>query len=377
LEVDIKDDDTADVNLYTLSPNSYSKVSLQPSDWADSYKVKFLNFFCPEGGMVAYGVKLDTQPTANVVIKTNITLNQPDENSTILFPPSLQADPAELTFTSDNWDTRQRVKLNCAQNNVDHDNNRFQILHDIETTDSRYSSLTDNTDKILAMVDAADDDTAGVALKSTAALSLQEAGADFKYAEIAHFDSQPVADVTVIVNISSVEHRSKIATDPADGTITIAKEDWNTHTGKIGFKALSGALPNDPGISFRMVSDDPKYQYPALPEVTVAANIVILAANSTGHMEFNAQSTGYKQYPGDLSVNENQTVKYELRLAQSVIRTKDVTVDISVAPTNGFSCSVSPSVSRPLFAFAHTYSSNTPANLYLFSPFSTNTVVRV
>ena len=39
------DDDIAGVNLYTLSPDKYDKISLQPSDWADSYRVKFLNFF--------------------------------------------------------------------------------------------------------------------------------------------------------------------------------------------------------------------------------------------------------------------------------------------------------------------------------------------
>ena len=352
LTVLVLDDDVADVNLYTLSPDSYGKISLQASDWASSYKVKFLNFFCPEGDMVAYGVRLESQPTTPVVIKPNVTLVHQDKNSTVLFPPSLQADPAELTFTAANWNIHQRVKLTYLEDNVDHNNNRFQVVHNIETTDPQYSSLPD---AVLAMVDISDDDTAGVTLKSISVLSLQEASANFKYAEINNFGSQPVADVTIMANISSAEHRGAIETDPASGIITITKENWNTHTGKIGFRALAGVLPNDPGVSLRVMSDDPKYQYPALPEITVATTIDILSANMTGYMQFLAavsldftqypSALNYNQYPSDLSVNENLEVKYKLQLAQNVKRTKNVTVYISVAPTNGFSCSVSPSVS--------------------------------
>ena len=139
INIDITDNDEVGVYLYTIESDKY-EATLSPNLFTNSYKVQFLNFYCNEGNTVAYGVKLESEPTANVIIKPNITLLQPDENSTILEPPVLQPDSTELTFTPDNWNTHQRIKLTCLNNDVDHERNRFEIVHLITSNDSIYSS---------------------------------------------------------------------------------------------------------------------------------------------------------------------------------------------------------------------------------------------
>ena len=81
VKVDITDDDTDGV---TVSPTAVTVT---------------------EGGTATYTVVLDTQPAGDVVV----TVTDPTDNTDVT------ADPASLTFTTDNWDEEQAVTVSAAQ----------------------------------------------------------------------------------------------------------------------------------------------------------------------------------------------------------------------------------------------------------------------
>ena len=340
--VPTQDDDTAGVYMYTIDRRKYTVPLPFPSDyWASSYKVQFLNFYVLEGESIAYGVRLTSEPTNTVIVTPNITLVLPHENATVLEPPIIEAYPPFHTFNSTNWNIQIRFTFTSLQNNVDHGMTTFEIVNEIQSTDVHYGSLNS---KLLVVVDAADDDAAGVNLEATQALTLVEANSVFQTVTIASLSSQPIADITIVADIDSA---ASLNLNPSSGNITILKENWANVDQSIGFKAPSGTPAGNPQIMLRVVSDDPKFQ--ALDRIPVTATVQTLQpGNATGYMEFNfnVETPNFKTVPNDLSVDENEEVKYEVRLAQDVPRNKNVTVSVSALSTsNAFSCSITPSVS--------------------------------
>ena len=123
VDINIINDDQADVKLWTINSetNTYD------------YDVKFVGpLSTNEGGSIAYGVRLDTEPQFPVTIYPNISLN---DATNIQFHPILNANPPTLIFGKSNWSTIQRLQLVSTQDNVDNDNERFQILHQVITSD--------------------------------------------------------------------------------------------------------------------------------------------------------------------------------------------------------------------------------------------------
>ena len=69
-------------------------------------------------------------------MQTTVTLLN---TTRLLEPPIVATIPGALTFTSGNWNTRQRVLVRSMGDNVDHDMERFRIDHAITTTDAVFS----------------------------------------------------------------------------------------------------------------------------------------------------------------------------------------------------------------------------------------------
>ena len=80
-----------------------------------------------EGGTSTYTAVLDTQPTGTVTI----TVNDPTDNADVT------AEPASLTFTTDNWSTAQTVTVTASQDQ-DNQDETATVKHSV----SGYGSVT-------------------------------------------------------------------------------------------------------------------------------------------------------------------------------------------------------------------------------------------
>ena len=95
-----------------------------------------------EGDSDTYTVVLDSQPTHTVTIAVN------DPSNT-----DVTADPADLTFTTVNWDTAQTVTVTASQDSG-HDDEDGTVTHTAASTDTKYDGITVSD----VSVDVTDDD---------------------------------------------------------------------------------------------------------------------------------------------------------------------------------------------------------------------------
>jgi len=251
LYISVLNDDPASMNLYTITPDSY----LAPAatiNYDDSYSVVFLPFYNLEGGTVAYGIKLETEPTAMVTVETVIVLKS-NNGTQILDPPVLVADPPYLVFSPSNWSRHQRIMLHSIEDDVDHKLERFEVRHQIVSDDTVFRNKTNEA--VLVVVDAADDDAAGIQLENPGALLSLIKGGVGKTIKITGLTSQPVQDVQVYVDIADGNVTSDIGNNP----IPIVKEEWNTTVREVTFTALAGVTYESIDVKLRTVSDDLNY----------------------------------------------------------------------------------------------------------------------
>ena len=83
-----------------------------------------------EGDSDTYTVVLDSQPTHSVTI----TVNDPSNTD-------VTAEPADLTFTTTNWDTAQTVTVRASQDSG-HDDEDGTVTHTAASTDAKYQGIS-------------------------------------------------------------------------------------------------------------------------------------------------------------------------------------------------------------------------------------------
>ncbi|MDZ7779460.1 MAG: Ig-like domain-containing protein [Gemmatimonadota bacterium] len=155
-------------------------------------------------------VVLNTQPASDVVLTFAI-----DDASVAT------VSPAELTFTSDNWDTEQAVTLTGADDDVDDGDQTatLTVAVDPDASDDDYDGLEDQT----VEVTAEDDDAAGFTLADTASLTVSEDGTTTTDAFTVVLDAEPVD--SVVLNVTSGDV-GEATVDPA--SLTFTSGDWDT-----------------------------------------------------------------------------------------------------------------------------------------------------
>ena len=161
----------------------------------------------PEGGSATYTVKLNTQPTDNVVLTLQEASASPDGGD-------LAVSPGALTFTTANWNTAQTVTVSAPQDD-DASNGTRTIRHDALSLDADYDT------KSFANVTATevDDDTARVTVMPTN-LSVKENGTA-TYTVV--LDTLPTAAVTVGVAPSGDSDLRVSST-----ALTFTTANWST-----------------------------------------------------------------------------------------------------------------------------------------------------
>ncbi len=153
------------------------------------------------GGMAAYTVVLNSQPSANVTV----TPNSNSISATV---------SDELIFAPDNWNMAQSVTVTGVDDNVDNGDSRTATISNLVTAGAEYASIT------AAGVDVTltDDDMAGVTISETM-LTVFEAGGMAAYTVV--LNSQPSADVTVM----PASDDPAVTVSPA--ILTFTSTDWD------------------------------------------------------------------------------------------------------------------------------------------------------
>jgi len=151
----------------------------------------------------AYSLALTAQPRSDVVIA-------------ILPDNQLATSPASLTFTADNWNLPQVVRVWAVNDSVAEGPHSGRIDHAASSGDAGYDGIS--LDSLVA--DITDNDTAGFVVDPDGGLLTSEAGDQATFT--IHLTSQPTDDV--IVGVSS--------SDPAEGTVwpatlVFTAADWN------------------------------------------------------------------------------------------------------------------------------------------------------
>ena len=154
----------------------------------------------PEGGPNTYTVRLNTQPTEDVMVTVN------GASGDVSFSGS------PLTFTTINWATEQTVTVNAAEDDDAAPDAMVTLTHGV----TGYGSVTSGPDVVVTVTE---DDTARVTVSPTT-LTVFEKGGTVDYTVA--LTTQPTGDVT----ITPASGDTSVATVSA--ALTFTTTDWNT-----------------------------------------------------------------------------------------------------------------------------------------------------
>jgi len=237
---------TADTEYDALSSLGSVTVTVTDDDSA-GVTVSGTTLTVGEGSEGTYTVRLDAQPTGDVVV----AVSSADTAAASVLP-------VKLTFTTSSWNTAQSVTVTGVQD-VGYADNEVSVSHSIDTAntaDTVYNALTSLGS---VTVTVSDDDAAGVTVSETS-LSVVES-APVRYTVV--LDAQPADSVTVT------------ATSQAPGKATVSAalvfttDNWftpQTFT-VIGVEAGSSS------ITHAAVSSDAGYQINAIGTVIVTVTV--------------------------------------------------------------------------------------------------------
>ena len=164
-----------------------------------------------EGNSATYTVKLNTQPSHNVVISVSSSDNG-----------AAAVSPSSRTFTSTNWSTTQTFTV-TAQSDADADNETATITHSAASTDTSYNggTYTAATDKVA--VEVTDDDAPGITLSKTSVSLTEAAGTSNSDTYTVRLNTQPSHNV--VISVSSSDNGAA-AVSPSSRTFT--STNWST-----------------------------------------------------------------------------------------------------------------------------------------------------
>ena len=219
-DADAVDDPTAIAHAVDAarSANEYDNVTIAgvavtvTDDDTAGVTVSASSVTVAEGGSATYTVKLNTQPTSNVVISvtktgsTDVTLDTDTGTS---------GNQTTLTFSSSNWATAQTVTVAAAQD-ADAVNDTAAITHAVDASQSANEFDAVNIAGVTVTVD--DDETAGVTVSETT-LTVAEGGST-TYTVVLNL--QPTSDVVITVSSDNTD----VTVSPA--TLTFTTANWST-----------------------------------------------------------------------------------------------------------------------------------------------------
>ncbi len=209
-----------------------------------------------EGASNTYTVKLDPQPSSDVVITVT------SSNSAVT--PA----PARLTFTSSNWSTAQTVTVRAAHD-ADAVNDSAAIAHAVVPAESadEYDTAT-----IAGVAVTVADDDAGVT-NSESTLAVAEGGSA-TYTVV--LNTQPSADVAIIIADDNPDVTLDTdATQPGiQNRLTFTPSNWNTpQTVTVAAAHDADAVNDKAQLRYTVSSDNVSGPYSGLAAAGVAVTV--------------------------------------------------------------------------------------------------------
>ena len=156
----------------------------------------------PEGGMRTYTVKLNTRPTADVDVSVSVPSGA-----------DVEVDKSTLTFTRENWDDPQTVKVTAGQDD-DAEDDKVVLNH--RGSGGGYNGVQGDSLEVTV-----DDDEVRGATVSKQILTVPEEESE-TYTVVLH--SQPTARVTVAITVHP--SGSDVRVSPTGG-LRFTTSDWN------------------------------------------------------------------------------------------------------------------------------------------------------
>ncbi len=265
-----------------------------------------------EGGSGSYTVRLNTQPTSNVVISvtktgsTDVTLDTDTGTS---------GNQTTLTFTPANWSAAQTVRVAAAED-ADAANDTASIAHAVVAAQSanEYDAVTIGG----VAVTVTDDDTAGVTV-SASTLTVAEGGSA-TYTVV--LDAQPTSDVVIGVTKTG---STDVTVSPA--TLTFTTSNWSTaKTVRVAAAEDADAANDTASITHAVVASRSANEY---DNVSIAGVAVTVTDDDTAGVTVSASSVTVTE-----GGSGTYTVKLNLQPTSDVVInvTKSGSSDVTVSP---------------------------------------------
>ena len=223
----------------SLGTNTQATVSINDDD-SVGVSVSEASLTIDEGGSCAYTIVLDSQPAAGVTI----TINDPSDNTDVT------AEPASLTFTSTDWNSRKTVTVNAAQD-ADADDETATVTDTVTSTDSSYSGASANSVSITVTDNAPAGETVAF---GQAAYRVTEGGGVSVTVSLNEDPERTVVILLVVTNqggasdsdYSGVPESVTFNSGDTSTSFTLtAADDTLNETGE-SVKIAFGALPSTP-----------------------------------------------------------------------------------------------------------------------------------
>lgn len=184
------------------------------------------------GGIATFSIKLNTAPSANVII--GLISSDTTEGT---------ASPSSLTFTPANWETAQTVTVTGVDDFVDDSDSAYTIVTAAATSsDLNYDGLNASDVSIINT----DDDTAGFVISTFSGLVTTEAGGQATFT--VRLSSQPLGNVSLPISSSltaeGLASPSVLVFTPANWntpqTVTVTGVDDLVRDGNIAYTIITG-----------------------------------------------------------------------------------------------------------------------------------------
>ena len=240
-----------------------------------------------EGGTGRYTVRLNTQPSGNVMVAIS------SNNTDVTVPQS----SSTLTFTTTSWSTEQTVTVSAGQD-ADAANDMATLTHN--PSGGGYGSVSN----AILMVTVTDDDTAGLML-STPTLGVDEAGQNTYTVKL-----QTEPTVTVTVTVSSDDTGAATAT-VSGPTLRFSTSNWDTEQ-TVTVRGVNDGDSDDEFVTVTNTASGGEY-------AGVTASVRVTVDDD--------DKPGITFTPASLTVGEAGVGTYGVRL--NAAPTADVTVAIS------------------------------------------------
>ncbi|MFN8634512.1 MAG: hypothetical protein U0893_11700 [Chloroflexota bacterium] len=204
------------------------------------------------GGTAQFTVKLNSQPTANVII--GLSSSDTTEGT---------VSPSSLTFTPANWSTPQTVTVTGVDDAVVDGPIAYTIVTaPAVSTDPSYNGLNPSD---VSVTNLDDTDTAGITVSPTAGLQTSENGQTAQFT--VKLNSQPTANVTIGLSSSNTNEGTV-----SPSSLTFTPANWSTPqtatvTG-VNDSVVDGSVAYTI-VTAQAVSTDPVYSGLNPPDVSV------------------------------------------------------------------------------------------------------------